>query len=246
MNVFSHKINPSVSADDQLVVATVADGREIPSRIKLEDGKVRNADGTSYTLAQVADAALPGATATATAAALVGAVNAPASGTLTCSVDKQGNFFTLTFALTAVRLTVTDAAGSGSSGSHKLFDFVQSGVVALACRQNYTAFAEGAALTGGAGDAAFVMGLGSAAANAGDGALTGTEVDFGAATSTITLSSGTGTGTAFSATPAALDGTTTAVDLYLNWSGTAATIDANSTIDVTGTITVAGILIGDD
>ena len=178
-------------------------------------------------------------------AADIGAINATTG--LACTIEKgsTGNF-RLTFTLTAVSLTVTDAAGSGSSASLKLFDFVQGGVVALACRQDYTAFVEGAALTGAAGDAAFVMALGSAAANAGDGALTGTEVDFGAATATITLSGGTGTGGKFSASAAVLDGTATAVDLYLNWSGTAATIDANSTISVTGTITVAGIMIGDD
>lgn len=43
-----------------------------------------------------------------------------------------------------------------------------------------------------------------------------------------------------------VDGTSTAADLYLNWSGTAATIDATSTITVTGTITVAGRMMGDD
>lgn len=43
-----------------------------------------------------------------------------------------------------------------------------------------------------------------------------------------------------------VDGTGTAAALYLNWSGTAATIDANSTIAVTGTITVAGRMMGDD
>ncbi len=177
----------------------------------------------------------------------IGAIGAqPASGSIAVSITRVGKFFTLEFTLTAARLSVTDAAGSGSSASHKLFDFVAGGVVALAARQDYTAFAEGAALTGGAGDAAFVMGLGSAAANAGDAALTGTEVDFGAVTSTITLSGGTGAGTKFSATAAVLDGTATAIDLFLNWSGSAATIDANSTIDVTGTITVAGIMLGDD
>lgn len=178
-------------------------------------------------------------------ATAVGAINTTSG--LSCSIAYgPTGMFRLDFTLTAVSLTVTDAAGSGSSASLKLFDFAQAGVVALACRQNYTAFAEGAALTGEAGDAAFVMGLGSAAANAGDGALTGTEVDFGAVTDTITLSGGTGTGTKFSATAAVLDGTTTAVDLYLNWSGTAATIDANSTISVTGTVTVVGVMIGDD
>ena len=178
-------------------------------------------------------------------ASAVGAINAATGLSVAIKYDQSGTF-ALTFTLTAVSITVTDAAGSGSSGSLKIFDFAQNGVVALACRQNYTAFAEGGALTGGAGDAAFVMGLGSAAANAGDGALTGTEVDFGAATDTITLSGGTGTGTKYSCTAAVLDGTSTAVDLYLNWSGSAATIDANSTISVTGTITVYGAVIGDD
>lgn len=178
-------------------------------------------------------------------ASVVGAINTTSGLSVDIKYDQSGTF-ALTFTLTAVSLTVTDAAGSGSSASLKLFDFAQGGVVALACRQDYTAFAEGAALTGGAGDAAFVMGLGSAAANAGDAALTGTEVDFGAVTNTITLSGGTGTGTKFSCTAAVFDGTTTATDLYLNWSGSAATIDANSTISVTGTITVYGAMIGDD
>lgn len=169
-----------------------------------------------------------------------------ASG-LTCDVKWIGDALVrLDFTLAAVSITVTDAAGSGSSGSLKIFDFAPGSIVALACRQDYTAFAEGAALTGAAGDAAFVMALGSVAANAGDGALTGTEVDFGAATSTITLSAGTSTGTKHSATAAAFDGTSTPVDLYLNWSGTAATIDANSTISVTGTISVLVALMGDD
>lgn len=178
-------------------------------------------------------------------ASAVGAINAATGLSVSIAYTAAGTF-SLTFTLTAVSITVTDAAGSGSSGSLKIFDFAQGGVVALACRQDYTAFAEGAALTTGAGDAAFVMALGSVAANAGDGALTGTEVDFGAATSTITLSGGTGTGTKFSCTAAVFDGTGTATDLYLNWSGTAATIDANSTISVTGTITVYGAMIGDD
>lgn len=183
--------------------------------------------------------------AAASAATTVGAINA-ATG-LAVSIARAGNVATLTFTLTAVSLTVTDAGASGASGSLKIFDFVEAGIVPLGSRQNYTAFAEGAALTGAAGDAAFVMGLGSAAANAGDGVLTGTEVDFGAVTSTITLSGGTGTGTKHTgASSTALDGTTTAVDLYLNWCGTAATIDANSTISVTGTLTVIVLLMGDD
>jgi hypothetical protein len=178
----------------------------------------------------------------------IGAIaSQPASGSVALSVKRAGNVYAMTFTLTAARLTVTDAAGSGSSGSLKIFDFVQGAILPLGSRQNYTAFAEGAALTGAAGDAAFVMALGSVAADAGDGALTGTEVDIAPATSTITLSGGTGTGTKMGgATAAPIDGTTTATDIYLNWSGTAATIDATSTIDVTGTITLLVAMLGDD
>ncbi len=165
---------------------------------------------------------------------------------VTCALERWGPFFRLTFTLRAVSIPVTDAGGSGASGSLKLFDFVQGSLLPLGARQNYTAFAEGASLTGGAGDAAFVMGLGSVAADAGDGALTGTEVDIGDATGTITLSGGTGAGTKHSGAKSPIDGTGTAVDLYLNWCGSAASIDANSSISVTGTITVLLAMMGDD
>lgn len=230
------------------MVATSSAGTETT----IDMSELAALNNISATEAGYLDGATPGTAAAgkvvvsdSSYATAVGAINA-ATG-LSCTVQKIGPLVQLNFTLTAVSITVTDAAGSGSSGSLKIFDFVQAGIVPLGCRQDYTAFAEGASLTGGAGDAAFVMGLGSVAADAGDGALTGTEVDFGAATSTITLSGGTGTGTKHSgASTTAIDGTGTAVDLYLNWSGTAATIDATSTISVTGTITVLCALLGDD
>jgi len=158
-----------------------------------------------------------------------------------------GPFIRSDFTFTAASITVTDAAGSGSSGSLKIYDFPAGAVSWLGSRQDYTAFAEGAALTGAAGDAAFVMGLGTVAANAGDGALTGTEVNISPATGTITLSGGTGTGTQIGGTSAtAINGTATAADCYINWSGSAATIDANSTIAVTGTATITWTYLKDD
>lgn len=171
----------------------------------------------------------------------------PSSGSVDLRVDfdRKTGVFRLRFTLNAARITVTDAAGSGSSGSLKLFDFIKGAIAVGASRQNYTAFAEGSALTTAAGDAVHLLACGSVAADAGDGALTGTEVDFAAATSQITNSGGTGTGSKLSniGTTAPLDGTSSAKSIYLNWSGTAATIDANSTIDVTGTITIAGQFI---
>lgn len=177
----------------------------------------------------------------------VGALNstAPASGTvyLDAAYTDTFPFVMLRFRFDAVRITVTDAAGSGSSGSYKLFDFNEGIVQTLGSRHSFTAFAEGSALTTGAGDAAFVIGFGSVAANAGDGALTGTEVDFGAATGTLTNSGGTTTGpTVVTAAGTPIDGTGTATDLFLNWSGTAATIDATSTFDITGTFDWWGVV----
>lgn len=178
----------------------------------------------------------------------VGAKADPTSGTVTVAVERTGQFFTLAFTLAAARIVVTDGTTSGSHGSLKIFDFNPAAISFLGCRQDYTAFAEGAALTTAAGDAVFEIGVGTTAISAAaDGTLgNGVNENVGQAVS-VTLSSGTGTGTAVDgAKTTALNGTATPTDLYLNWSGTAATIDATSTIDVTGTITVCGVILGDD
>lgn len=172
----------------------------------------------------------------------------PTSGTIALTARRYGPFFELTFTLTAARIAVTDGAGSGSYGSQKLCDLPQQAVSFLGARQDYTAFAEGAALTTAAGDAVFEIGVGTTTISAAaDGTLgNGVNENVGQAVS-VTLSGGTGTGTAVDgAKTTALNGTATALALYLNWSGTAATIDASSTIDVTGTITVTGVFLGDD
>lgn len=156
-------------------------------------------------------------------------------------------FFRLTFRFDAARVTVTDAAGSGSSGSLKIFTFDEGVVALIGSRHDVAGVAEGTALTTAAGDAAYLIAFGSAAANAGDGALTGTEVDWGAATATLTNSGGVATAATVITGPATgLDGTGTAKDVYLNWSGSAATIDATSTIDISGTFSIVGVLLGDD
>ena len=171
----------------------------------------------------------------------------PSSGSFTLdSANVQGPFFHLTFTLDAARIAVTDAGAGGSFGALKLFDFNQAAIAFMGCRQDYTAFAEGSALTGAAGDAVFDIGVGTVAKSAAaDGALGGANDDDIGGEIAITLSGGTGTGTLVSGS-AVYNGTGTAADIVVNWSGTAATIDATSHIDVTGTITVAGILLGDD
>lgn len=178
----------------------------------------------------------------------IGTVNQPAVGYVECTATKDDNAIRLDFTLSKARISVTDGAGSGSYGSLKLFDFVEGAVSFLGARQDYTAFVEGSALTTAAGDAVFEIGVGTTAiAAAADGTLgNGVNENVGQAVS-VTNSSGTGTGTAVDgAKTTALNGTGTALDLYLNWSGTAATIDASSTIGVTGTISVLFSFLGDD
>lgn len=172
----------------------------------------------------------------------------PSSGSVVQTVERSGSFFKIKWTFTLARVPVTDGAGSGSSGTLKLCTFNPAAISFLGCRQDYTATAEGSALTTAAGDAVYVWGIGTATATtARDGTLTSTEQDIGTKTSQITNSSGTGAGTAVDgAKTTALNGTATAIDLYLNWSGTAATIDASSNIDVTGTVTVVGVMMDDD
>lgn len=177
-----------------------------------------------------------------------GALNQPTSGRVECSIVKDNRGARLDFTLTRARIPVTDGAGSGSHGSLKLMDLVEGAWVFGGCRQDYTAFAEGAALTTAAGDAAFEIGVGTTAiAAAANGTLgDGVNENIGQAVS-LTNSSGTSAGTAVDgAKTTALNGTATATDINLNWSGTAATIDANSYIDVTGTISVILSFLGDD
>lgn len=178
----------------------------------------------------------------------IGTLNQPTSGYVTCAVSKTNLGYRLDFTLSRAKVTVTDGAASGSYGAYKMMDLVENAWTFLGSRQDYTAFSEGSALTGGAGDASFEIGVGTTAiAAAADGTLgNGVNENIGQAVA-VTLSSGTGTGTAVDgAKTTALNGTATATDINLNVSGTAATIDATSYITVTGTISVLLAPLGDD
>lgn len=172
------------------------------------------------------------------------AVGTVAGSGVACAISRHGKFATLSFTLTSVAITHTDAAGSGSSGSIKIFDLAQGAWQSIACRTNLTLTSD--ATMDVSGDMAGVFALGSVAANAGDGALTGTEVDF-AATKAFTLSSNTlAVGTNLTGAGAGVDGTSTASDIYLNESGSAATSDATGVLTVSGTITLVLVNLADD
>jgi hypothetical protein len=180
-------------------------------------------------------------------ASKVGTLTTPASGTLTAVIKRLGNLVSIKFTLTAMRMTVTDGAGSGSHGTYKLMDLNEGAWHFLSSRMNFTAFTESAGVSGG--DTVFDIGVGTGAiAAAADGVLTASATyDDIAAKGDVTLSSGAGTlATAIDLSALSADGTATPVDINLNWSGTAATVDATGTLDITGTITINALYLGDD
>lgn len=178
----------------------------------------------------------------------IGSLTQPASGSISVKEYQFGPFVRSDFTFTAARVSITDGGGSGSHGALTFYTLPACAVAFLGSRQDYTAFAENAALTTDSGDAAIEIGIGTDAIDAAaDGTLgDGADENVGQAIS-ITMSSGTGTGTAVNGpNTTALNGTATAVTLSLNISGTAATIDANGTMDVTGTVSVLWCHMGDD
>jgi hypothetical protein len=168
------------------------------------------------------------------------AVATATNGVRLVLAEKQGSFFKLSFAFTATSITMVNT--TGAVGSTKIFDFDAGIVQVLGTQHTWSDLTASSALTGGTGDGTGVIAFGSAAANAGDGALTGTEVDFGA-TRAFTMSSHVATGAITIGTALTpLNGTGTPVDIYLNVCTNDATSDADGTIACTGTYTVWGVI----
>jgi hypothetical protein len=175
-----------------------------------------------------------------------GTLNQPASGRIEVTdvkYDRMSGVCRMDFTFKRARISVTDAAGSGSYGAYKFFDFSEQAIAFLGSRQDYTSYVSDG--TGVPNDTAFVIAIGTVAvSSAADGALTGTSVNVGSAVSQ-TLSSGTTTGTAVT-NGSVINGTATACDLVLNFSGSAATVDGNGWLDVNGTLSVSFMFMGDD
>lgn len=173
---------------------------------------------------------------------------APTSGTVGVR-SKEPNtvpFFCLDFGLTAARLPWTDAAASGSSGSLKVMTFNEGVVTLLGATHRYTALTDvSGTITTSGNDMVGVLAWGTVAADAGDGALSGTEVDWAATRSFTMPSTGFSTVIIQAGVLAGYDGTTTAKDVYINGSGTAATSDANGSLDVTGYFSIWGVMAAD-
>lgn len=164
---------------------------------------------------------------------------------VTSTTQRFGNKYISRFVFSAYSLTVTDAAGSGSYGAVKLMDFPEGFISVDRCSQVYTVFtADG---TGVTSTVVFDIGIGSALkAAAADGALGGATDDNIGGEIAVTLGSTSLPVTLITTPTAVIDGSSTAADIALNWSGTAATVDGNGTIAITGFVEVEWSLLGDD
>jgi hypothetical protein len=173
---------------------------------------------------------------------------------LTVSIQRTGACQNLRIEFDGVEITLTDAEGSGSSGSLELGSFLEGwGVLNLGCVQHYESIHIAPEVTAD-GDASIVMGVGTAQADAGDGALTGAERNIGDVTDAMVATPGavpaTDGGTASgnqvsqpAAGPSSINAFDAAVPIYLNVSGTAATVDGTGVITVTGHIHIGVLML---
>lgn len=146
------------------------------------------------------------------------------------------------FTLTALSVTMTDAGAAGCHGSHKIYDFPAGAIQILGASFNLTTLAGAGGI---ADNAALVGSLGSVTTVTDNATLTTTEADL-IASYAGTLSGGAGVLTKYgSLVAAAFDGTSTAMDAYLNLAVPDAGSSANDTIAVAGTITIVWANLGD-
>ena len=171
----------------------------------------------------------------------------PESGTIRAVLERAAGFYKISFTFDRVRVPITDAGASGSYGSLKIFTHEEGVPLILGSRCNLTEVTEGPNLTSGAGDAVMELSFSTVPITAArDGSLTLNQSNL-AYQMSFTMSGGVGSSdTSQGVIAGQVDGTQTPVDIYMNVSGTAATIDASDYIDVSGTFTVTGCMVGDD
>ena len=184
---------------------------------------------------------------TFSSALVTGAEVGTVSGTGITVVERgSGIFHETIFTITAHALTVTDSGANGGHGSQKIYDFPEGHIKVISGHANVTVFsAQG---TAAADSGVFDIALGTTATATDNEELATTEQDI------VTKIEGTldGSGDLSSAvsnidsTDETFDGSTTAIDLFLNAAITAATISATEVFDVTAVVTVYWVNAGDD
>lgn len=147
----------------------------------------------------------------------------------------------LRFTFDDLVITMTDATSNGNHGGHKFTDFAAGAFVVLGAISDLTI----EAAAGIDADAAVLGAVGTAVAGTDNATLTSTEANVIPSTA-CTLAESLGVMKGEFAALAALDGTGTAIDLFLNFVAPGDNATANSTITVNGYIDVIVLPLGDN
>lgn len=170
--------------------------------------------------------------------------SAPSVSGLTAN-EKIGNLpRKIAITLTSVAVTWTDNGASGGYGSLKIYDMPEGVVCVLAANLKITAASWSAGM--GATATSVVFSVGSAAE------ATGATLDSTQANICPSVSAGTLAASAVAAafgtqlaTPTNLNGTATAIDVYLNIASDGTDSTAGGTVTVSGTLEITYIPAGD-
>lgn len=167
------------------------------------------------------------------------AIATPAA--LVTSAEYAARLRKLEFTFDDFVVTMTDATTNGNHGGAKFADLAAGALVVLGAISNLAV----EAAAGIDADAAVVGAVGTAVAGTDNATLTSTEANIIPSTA-VTLTSSAGVMDGEFTTLAALNGTGTAVDLYLNFAVPGDDADANSTITVNGTVEIWVLWLGDN
>lgn len=158
------------------------------------------------------------------------------------AVTEAGNsvYHRTTFTLTDVEVTLADEAGVVAHGGLKIYDFPEGLINILGASANLTIEA-GTGINADA-DGDFSIGTVTASNNA---TLATTEQNILPTTATPQLVASAGTAKGVSTAVSVIDGTSTAIDAYLNFLIDDADQDGGGVITCNGTITIAWVYMGD-
>lgn len=171
-----------------------------------------------------------------------------ASGTYTVSgtgvsvVEKAKGFVELTFPISALSVTMTDATTAGSHGRQKILTFPQGLILVAGAVADLTIARVGTNITT---TASVVAALGTTGTATADATLTTTEANIIASTA-ATLTSGAGVFKGVSSDTVTLNGTTTPAEVFLNFAIPDAGSAGNDALLVNGNIKLTFMLVGDN
>lgn len=228
----------AVPAQDLTVIVGAGGAPDVA--IPSTTGIAYRSDGSAGSL--VYETADSGTTWTATSAAAT--AEAAASGTGVAATSEELQVRTLTLTLTDVDVAMADEAGVVAYGSLKIADMPEGVITFLGGVADLDLTKSSAGVNADwDGD----IGVGTAAAD-NNATLSGTEQNIITATATPQAVAGVTTGNAYGGTPAVIDGTSTAADVYVNVLVDDADHDVTSTpcnIILNGTIKLTYVVLGD-